>query len=95
MLRKIIFRLNEDHLNCKKLAETLESQSWATVDLNKVETNIVFAYSDTGKAASINEKLAANRIQAIATVSNEIRFFTSLMISTEEISEICSIQKNL
>ena len=94
-LENNIERLDKDHENCMKLAETLKSLPWADVDLNKVETNIVFAYTDAGKAATINEKLAAKGIQAIATATNEIRFVTSLMISTDEIEAVCTILKNL
>jgi threonine aldolase len=94
-LENNVERLKEDHLNCRKLAETLNSLSLFTVDLTKVETNIVFAYTEAGKAASINNKLAAKGIRAIATASNEIRFVTSLMISNEEIDEVCRFLKEI
>ena len=94
-LENNIFRLKEDHDNCRKLAETLNSLSWASVDLDKVETNIVFAYTEPGKAASINEKMAERGIRAIATASNEIRFVTSLMISAQEVDQVCEILKDL
>ena len=94
-LENNVKRLHDDHNNCLKLAKTLNSLSWATVDLDKVETNIVFAYTAGGQAASINEKLASKGIRAIASASNEIRFVTSLMISSEEIDEVCKILKGL
>lgn len=94
-LEKNITRLKDDHDNCRKLAEILDSLSWCTVDLSKVETNIVFAYTEAGKAQSINEKLKEKGILAIASAHNEIRFVTSLMISSKEIEEVCTILKNL
>jgi len=83
-LENNVERLETDHLNCRKLAETLNSLSRVNVDLSKVETNIVFAYTEDGKAAGINEKLKERGILAIASAHNEIRFVTSLEISSEE-----------
>jgi len=93
-LENNVRRLNDDHNNCLKLAKTLNSLPWATVDLEKVETNIVFAYTAPGQASSINEKLASIGIRSIASASNEIRFVTSLMISSEEIDDVCTLLKD-
>lgn len=94
-LENNVDRLAEDHLNCMKLAETLKSLDGFAVDLDKVETNIVFAYTAEGEASSINDKLAAKGIRAIATAHNEIRFVTSLEISSEEVDEVCLILRSL
>jgi len=94
-LENNVERLETDHLNCRKLAETLNSLSRVNVDLSKVETNIVFAYTEDGKAAGINEKLKERGILAIASAHNEIRFVTSLEISSEEIEEVCGILKEI
>lgn len=94
-LENNIKRLENDHENCLKLAETLNTLSWATVDMEKVETNIVFAYTSPGQASSISEKLASKGIRVIATGSDEIRLVTSLMISSDEIDEVCIILKEL
>lgn len=88
-------RLQEDHENCLKLAETLNSVAWARVNMDDVESNIVFAYTEEGKAAEINGKLAAKGIQAIDTDHNEIRFVTSLEISSQEVEEVCDLLKQI
>lgn len=94
-LEKNIQRLEDDHKNCLTLARTLDSLPWANVDLGKVETNIVFAYTAPGQAGAIREKLASIGILAVASAPDEIRFVTSLMISTEEIEEVCTILKSM
>ena len=94
-LENNIARLGEDHDNCLKLSRTLASLPGVSVDLSKVETNIVFAYTADGEAGAFNDKLAAKGIRAIASAHNEIRFVTSLEISKEEVGEVCGILKAL
>jgi threonine aldolase len=94
-LENNVARLKEDHENCRQLAETLNSLEWASVDLNKVETNIVFARTEPGRAASLNAELQRAGILAINTSASEIRFVTSLMINSGEMDEVCSILKKL
>lgn len=94
-LENHVERLAEDHASCLKLSETLASLPGISVDLSKVETNIVFAYTADGMASSVNKKMAAKGIRAIASAHNEIRFVTSLEISAEEVDEVCGILKDL
>ncbi len=94
-LENNIDRLKEDHENGKRIALTLSSLSWAEVDLDLVETNIIFAKTKEGEASSINKQLEENGILAIATASDEIRFVTSLMISSEDTDQICRILKKV
>ncbi len=94
-LENNIDRLKEDHENGRMIAETLSSLNWADVNLDSVETNIVFAKTAPGKAFSLNQKLEEKGILAIATASDEIRFVTSLTIGREDSEEICSILKNI
>lgn len=94
-LENNIDRLKIDHDNCLSLAETLNSLPLFKVDLSLVETNIVFAYTEEGKASDINEILKSKGVMSIATAHNEIRFVTSLMISSEETEEVCKIIKTI
>ncbi len=94
-LENNIDRLKIDHDNCLMLAETLNSLSLFKVDLSLVETNIVFAYTEEGKASEINERLKSKGIMAIATAHNEIRFVTNLMISSVDMEVICDILKEI
>jgi len=94
-LENNVERLAEDHENSLKLAQTLGALPHFLVDLSKVETNIVFAYTAEGQASLVNEKMASVGVRAIATAHNEIRFVTSLEISSGEVDEVCEIIKKL
>jgi len=84
-------RLNEDHDHALELAKSLDACGWVKVDLNKVETNIVFFNTPGINAKTVEQKLAEKGVRVIATAPEELRLVTSLEVSSEQIKEACRI----
>jgi threonine aldolase len=79
-----------DMENAKKIAKTLSVVKWAEINLNTVETNIL--YFDTSlKADIIVSALEKKGIICGAAGSNTIRMVTHLGLSVENTDEICHI----
>lgn len=81
-------RLAEDHANAKTLAAGLNESSIFTVDMSRVETNIVVANIKSG---SSSEKLAAELkglgVLAVPFGRTKLRFVTHLDVSAETCRE--------
>jgi threonine aldolase len=90
-----IQRLAEDHHNARVLAECLEQCSWAQVDINRVETNIIFIKTPGLDARKVEALLLEKGVRVIATADQEIRLVTSLSVSAEEINSTCRIFREL
>jgi threonine aldolase len=77
-LEKSPARLHEDHENARFLAERLNELPGVRVDLNKVQTNIVFFdVAGTGRtAAAICAELAERKVLCSATGPTAIRMLT-------------------
>jgi threonine aldolase len=81
-------RLTEDHENARRLAQGLAEIPGLTVDLDGVETNMVFF--DLGPAIQMNaaqlcEKLAAARVLALPTAPRRVRMVCHLDVSRDMI----------
>jgi threonine aldolase len=90
-----IQRLADDHNNAAKISETLASTSWADIDPELVDTNIIIFSTPGTDAELIVEKLAASGILCFSVGSEAIRMVTHLDISNEDTDEICSIIREL
>jgi threonine aldolase len=91
-----IHRLAEDHEHAKMLAEALNARPGITVDMESVQTNIVFFdVSGTGKSGQeIQRILEANGIRVIALDPTRIRAVTHLDVSKAGVTEaIASFNK--
>jgi threonine aldolase len=77
-LEKSPSRLHEDHANARHLAEALAQLPGITVDLRKVQTNIIiFDVRGTGRtAAEISAALAKRNVLANPTGRYDIRMLT-------------------
>ncbi len=82
--------LDQDMRNAKKIAETLNRTSWAEIDLNTVETNILY-FNTLQKADIIVNALEKKGIICGTAGPDSIRMVTHLGISVEDTETICSI----
>ena len=73
-LETMVDRLAEDHANARTLAEALAELPGVTVDLSRVETNMVFA--EVGNAMRLADELRAHGLLALALGPGTLRFVT-------------------
>jgi len=90
-------KLNTDHSNAKKIADTLHSLPSIEIELNSVQTNlIIFDVSKMGKTASdVCLLLEENGILALPFGPTKIRFVTHLDVSSEQTSQACLILQRI
>jgi len=85
-------RLDDDHRRAKAIALALQASSWADVDMEGVQTNVIFFTVPGFNAHEVIAQLSEVGILA----NNEgpiVRLVTSLEISEQDTQEICSILK--
>lgn len=85
-------RLDDDHRRAKTIALALQESSWAKVDMQGVQTNVIFFTVPGFSANQIISQLAEVGILA----NNEgpvVRLVTNLDISEEDTNVICSLLK--
>lgn len=83
-------RLANDHANALAIAQSLHQSGWAAVDLEGVQTNIIFFSVEGYPAGEVVSALAKRGILA-NTEGCVIRLVTNLDISGEDTSHICTI----
>lgn len=83
-------RLAEDHARARRLAEGLAALPGMTVDLDAVQTNMVYAdFGGTGvPAATWVERLAADGVLATATSETTLRFVFHLQVGDEAVDAV-------
>ncbi len=86
---KSIDRLAEDHRNARLLAEGLSQIKGIKVDLERVQTNMV--YVEVDNAAVFVSKLEENGVKANAVAANAVRFVTSREVTREDIEKVIEI----
>lgn len=86
---KSIDRLAEDHRNARSLAEGLSQIKGIKVDLEQVQTNMV--YVEVDNAAVFVSKLEENGVKANAVAANAVRFVTSREVTREDIEKVIEI----
>ncbi|MDR9755348.1 MAG: low-specificity L-threonine aldolase [Thermacetogeniaceae bacterium] len=90
---KSIDRLAEDHSNARFLAEGLSQIKGIKVDLERVQTNMV--YVEVDNAAAFVSELEKNGVKAIAVSSNAVRFVTSREVTREDIEKVIQIASRI
>lgn len=89
-LEKMVNRLQEDHDNAKYLATKLNELEDFSVDMNKVQINIVFCEvtNEDFDFKGFAEKLLEKRIKTNQGEGNTIRFVTNNDVSKEDIDYV-------
>src|SRR5205807_3239346 len=82
-LESMIDRLADDHANARRLAEGIAELPGVGVDLDTVQTNMV--YFETDRAVEIMERLAAERVRCLALGANRIRMVTHYDVDAEDV----------
>ena len=95
-LEKMIDRLEEDHMNARRLAEGIAKIEGISVDLDCVQTNMVLF--DVGGLGVADElflsKLKENGVLALTNAKNKVRMVTHRGIEKEHIEKaITAIEK--
>ncbi len=81
-------RLKEDHDNAQMLANALGQIEGVQIDLDAVETNLVYFDTPDVSASVVVERLAKDGVAVLATGPNTIRAVTNLMVSSAQIQSV-------
>lgn len=83
-------RLADDHAHAQAIAKTLAKTGWADVDMEGVQTNILFF-----TVPSLSAKEVVRQLKEVGILANtegqSIRLVTNLDISDEETDAICKL----
>ncbi|HJW75209.1 MAG TPA: low-specificity L-threonine aldolase [Thermoleophilia bacterium] len=92
-LRHNIDRLADNHRRCRVLAERLMAAPGLTIDLARVQTNMVFADCRTSgrRAAEVVALLAADGVLAIDEGPYLVRFVTHLDLDDADVEEAAAV----
>ena len=82
-------RLAEDHANAKRLASAIADMPGVSIDVEAVETNILYVdvNESTGTAKSVCDALREHQVWAIPTAPQRFRAVTHLDVSTDDVDE--------
>lgn len=94
-LEKMISRLPEDHEKARRLAEGLSECVGLTIDLDRVQTNIVMAKLQTLDSSTFVESLREHGVLAVPTGSYEVRFVTHHDVSADEIDQAVRVVRKV
>jgi threonine aldolase len=96
-LEKMIDRLEEDHKNARLLAEGISKIQGIQIDLNRVQTNIVYYdVSDLGLSAEIFvSKLKEKGVLALPLAEKKVRMVTHRGIEGEHIKKVVGIIESI
>jgi threonine aldolase len=84
-------RLEEDHINARRLAENLADLKGMTIDLPSVQTNIIVAELRGIDAPKLVEGLRTRGVLAGALTPGSIRLVTHLDVSRDDIDRASSV----
>lgn len=90
-------RLAEDHANAKKLAQAIAEMPNVSIDLNSVETNILYfdVSPSFGPAKALCDALRERGVLMISTAPQRIRAVTHLDVSADAIDRAVAMLKNV
>ncbi len=88
-LEEMVGRLEQDHANARRLAETLATIDGLSVDLERVRTNIVYVNIDRrkGPASRFVDLLASHGVLVFATAADQIRAVTHHPLEASDIDQ--------
>jgi threonine aldolase len=96
-LEKMIGRLEEDHVNARRLAEGLSRVEGVSVDMERVQTNMVLV--DIGSLQVTDDcflsKLKENGVLALTNAKNKVRMVTHRGIEKEHIEKAVTAVENV
>jgi threonine aldolase len=95
-LEQMVERLTEDHANARRLAEGIAEIAGLSVDLETVQTNIVYFDITSKRLTSgvLVKKLAEQGIKILSVSPTRLRAVTHYGITTEDIEEtLAALQK--
>lgn len=92
-----IDRLTEDHANAKRLASAIAEMPGVSIDVEAVETNILYVdvHESTGTAKSVCDALREHQVWAIPTAPQRFRAVTHLDVSAEGIDRAIAALKRV
>lgn len=81
-------RLTEDHANAQRLATGLQHIDGLTVDLENVETNLVYFHTPAHiSATTLAENLAELGVGVLPTAAHTLRAVTNLMVTQTDVDQ--------
>jgi threonine aldolase len=84
-------RLADDHANAKTIAHALEKTSWASLNPDEIQTNIIYFRTPGRQPGQVVEALGRQGILCGAGDTERVRFVTHLDISREDTREIAEL----
>jgi threonine aldolase len=88
-LEQMVDRLPDDHATARKLAEGLADMPGLTVDLDTVQTNLVFVDTDSSRTApELVSALAADGIRANIFTDTRFRFATHYCVDMDDVQRV-------
>jgi threonine aldolase len=94
-LKNNVSRIEQDHTNARKIADTLAHTGWADIDPGKVETNIIYFDTSEADAQQVAGALKKKGVLCGPTGTNTIRMVTHLGITKEATDAVCAIIRDL
>ena len=95
-LENNVERIGTDHISARRLAEGLAQIPEINVDLNLVQTNMIFISSEKIDVVALQNNLAKHGILVSSTVPNTLRLVTHLDIPEEAIDVVIDrVQKSM
>ncbi|NSW54368.1 MAG: aminotransferase class I/II-fold pyridoxal phosphate-dependent enzyme [Armatimonadetes bacterium] len=90
-------RLAEDHANARKIAETLAALPGVCIDLDSVQTNIIFfdVCRPDIDAPLLCDRLAQYAVKASARNATSIRFVTHRDVSAADTETVCAALRDI
>lgn len=92
-LTKMTERLGEDHANAKLLAKELVKLPGITIELDSVQTNIVFSHFDWPHLDKLQGWLEKKGVKICAPLNSTIRFVTHYGITKTEVKNLVNLLK--
>ncbi len=84
-LENNIERLSEDHIRASRLAESISRMSSFSVELEAVQSNMVYVQCDEGSAKEVASRLASRGVDVSEETDSIVRAVTHLHITDEDI----------
>ena len=95
-LEQMVDRLPEDHARARRLAEGLAELPYISIDLETVQTNIVFFdVTEPHTGAQVATRLQESGVRLTAFGGPTLRFVTHYAISDEDVERVLLVMRDL